>query len=135
MTMIAAPVKIPIKNLQLAPGSMVTEVTEAVRDCMRMDLSVYPPPDLEIEAYITSKTTLDAYELLQVPEVWVYDSGKLMICRLENGQYQASPVSQVFPDLPIPTLIPALIAPTLQVGSRQMLRELRRHMTTDGLVK
>lgn len=219
---IAAPVKIPIKNLQLAPGSMVTitEVSweefeailtelgedrrtriaycngvleimsplpaherphriigdlvkvfldsqerdwedfgsttfkekakkvglepdtcfyiahaEAVRDCLRMDLSMYPPPDLAIEADVTSKTTLDAYELLQVPEVWIYDSGKLMIYRLETGQYQESTVSQIFPNLPIVTLVPELIAKALQGGSSQMLRELRRQMTTDGLVK
>lgn len=84
---------------------------------------------------ITSKTTLDAYELLQVPEVWIYDSGKLMIYLLENGQYQESTVSQVFPHLAISALVPELIAKALQVGSSQMLRELRRQMTPEGLVE
>lgn len=108
---------------------------EAVRDCLRMDLSLYPPPDLAIEADVTSETTLEAYELLQVPEVWIYDSGKLMIYLLENGQYQESTLSQIFPNLPIATLVPELIAKALQVGSSQMLRELRRQMTAEGLVQ
>ena len=32
-----------------------------------------PPPDLAIETDVTSKTTIDAYEGIGVPEVWVYD--------------------------------------------------------------
>ncbi len=28
---------------------------------------------------VTSKTTLDAYEAIAVPELWIYDSGKLTI--------------------------------------------------------
>ena len=38
-----------------------------------------PPPDLAIETDVTSKTTLDAYEAIAVPELWIYDSGKLTI--------------------------------------------------------
>lgn len=124
------------KKVGLEPDTcFYIDHAEAVRDCLRMDLSVYPPPDLAIEADITSKTTLDAYELLQVPEVWIYDSGKLMIYLLENGQYQESTVSQVFPHLAISALVPELIAKALQVGSSQMLRELRRQMTPEGLVE
>lgn len=33
-----------------------------------------PPPDLAIETDVTSKTTLNAYEVIAVPELWIYDS-------------------------------------------------------------
>lgn len=31
----------------------------------------HPPPDLAIEIDVTSKTTLDAYEAIAVPELWI----------------------------------------------------------------
>ena len=42
-----------------------------VRGCTDMDLDIYPPPDLAIESDVTSKTTLEAYQALRVPEVWI----------------------------------------------------------------
>ncbi len=39
-----------------------------VRGCINMDLAIYPPPDLAIESDVTSKTTLDVYQTLSVPE-------------------------------------------------------------------
>jgi Uma2 family endonuclease len=43
-----------------------------VRGCTRMDLNIYPPPDLVIESDVTSITTLDAYTAIGVPEIWIY---------------------------------------------------------------
>ncbi len=40
-----------------------------VRGCTNLDLDDYPPPDLAIEADVTSTTTISAYEAMQVPEV------------------------------------------------------------------
>jgi Uma2 family endonuclease len=60
---------------------------ERVRSLMRMNMEQDPPPDLAIEADITSKTTLAAYAALQVPEVWIYDHGRLTINLLQNGDY------------------------------------------------
>lgn len=99
-----------------------------VRNCMRMDLAVYPPPDLAIEADITSKTTLEAYEALQVPEVWVYDSGKLTTKVFQDGKYVESATSLTFPDLPIAELIPKLVQQAFADGSSQMLRHLRKQI-------
>lgn len=45
-----------------------------VQGCTNMDLAVYPPPDLAIESDVTSKTTLNAYTALRVPEVWIYSN-------------------------------------------------------------
>ena len=35
-----------------------------------------PPPDLAIETSVASKTKLDAYEAIAVPELWIFDGGK-----------------------------------------------------------
>jgi Uma2 family endonuclease len=59
-------VTIPIQAIELAPGS-------------HMDLETYPPPDLAIESDVTSITTLDAYQSLCVPAVWLYRDRQLKI--------------------------------------------------------
>ena len=67
----------------------------------RIDLTVDPPPDLAIEVDLTSKTQLDAYEALRVPEIWRYENKKLLINVLEDGKYVESEISPTFPNLPI----------------------------------
>jgi len=103
---------------------------ERVRSLMRMDMDVDPPPDLAIEADVTSKTTLAAYAVLQVPEVWIYDNGRLTIYLLHAGDYTESSQSLVFPELAIATLIPPLVEEALQVGTSAMLRALRQRLKT-----
>ena len=98
---------------------------ERVRALMRMDMDTDPPPDLAIEADVTSKTTLDAYATLQVPEVWIYDNGRLTIHRLQDGDYQPGTTSQVFPTLPITTWVPDLVQAAIATGTSTMLRTLR----------
>jgi len=63
-----------------------------------MDMDNDPTPDLAIEADVISKTTLDAYLALQVPEAWLYDNGRLTIQLLQDGEYQESKVSLIFPE-------------------------------------
>ena len=41
----------------------------------RLDLTIDLPPDLAIESDHTSKTKLEAYIALKVPELWIYDRG------------------------------------------------------------
>ncbi len=101
---------------------------ERVRSLMRMDMDRDPPPDLAIEADVTSKTTLDAYAALQVPEVWIYDSGELTIYLLQDGDYQAGTTSQVFPDLPITTWVPQLVQDAIALGTSTMLRNLQHRL-------
>lgn len=105
---------------------------ERVRALMRMNMDEDSPPDLAIEADVTSKTTLDAYQVLQVPEVWLYDTGRLTIQLLQNGEYQESAVSLVFPELPICELIPRLVNQAFQQGTSTMLRALRQRMQDGG---
>lgn len=102
---------------------------QEVRNCMRMDLTIYPPPDLAIEADVTSKTTLDIYEALEVPEVWVYTAEKFTINVLTDGKYVESNTSPTFPNLPILELIPELVKQAFTEGSSTMLKKLRKRMS------
>lgn len=81
-----------------------------------------PPPDLAIETDVT-KTTLDAYLAIAVPEIWIYDSGKLTIYLLSNGQYIKSDISPTFPNVPLSEMIPATVERAWMVGSVQALEE------------
>lgn len=96
-----------------------------VRGCTNMNLEVYPPPDLAIESDVTSKTTLNAYQALRVPEVWIYRNRKLTIYILQNEDYTESTVSLTFPDLPIIEMIPQLVQKAIDEGTSRMLRELK----------
>lgn len=83
-----------------------------------------PPPDLAIECDVTSKTSLEAYQAIKVPELWVYNSGKLTIYILQQESYLQSDTSPTFPHLPLTEIIPNTIERSWQVGSVQALQEL-----------
>jgi Uma2 family endonuclease len=87
-----------------------------------------PPPDLAIEADVTSKTKLDAYEAIAVPELWIFDSGKLTLYVLNNGKYEASETSPLFPGLAIAQIVPAAVERAWQVGNLQALEELEAQL-------
>lgn len=102
---------------------------EKMRDRKRIDMTVDPPPDLAIEADVTSQTALDIYEALEVPEVWIYTEEKFTINVLTDGKYVESSTSPTFPNLPILELIPQLVDRAFTDGSSKMLRELRKQMS------
>ena len=82
-----------------------------------------PPPDLALEIDVTSKTTLNAYKDIGFPEIWVYDSGRLKIYLLSNGEYIESNDSPTFPQLPLNQMISPTVERAWQVGSVQALEE------------
>jgi Uma2 family endonuclease len=96
-----------------------------VRSHVRMDMTVDPPPDLAIESDVTSKTTMEAYEVIGVPEVWIYENDKLKINLLQQDGYLETANSLIFPDLNIGEMIPKLVQQAFQKGTSQMLGELR----------
>jgi Uma2 family endonuclease len=102
---------------------------EKMRDRKRIDMTIDPPPDLAIEADVTSQTALDIYEALEVPEVWIYTEEKFTINVLTSGKYVESSTSPTFPNLPILELIPQLVDRAFTDGSSKMLRELRKQMS------
>lgn len=85
-----------------------------------------PPSDLAIESDVTSKTTLDAYEAIAVPELWVYANGKLTIYLLTNGQYIASETSPNFSSISLTQIIPQIVELSWQVGTVEALTEFER---------
>ncbi|MEY3870329.1 MAG: hypothetical protein RLZZ338_4223 [Cyanobacteriota bacterium] len=101
--------------------------------CRRLQ-SDSPPPDLAIETDVTSKTTLDAYEAIAVPELWIYDSGRLNIYLLKEGSYQASNNSEIFPEIPITEMIPTVVERAWQVGSFQALAEWENAIVPSFLI-
>lgn len=83
-----------------------------------------PPPDLAIETDVTSKTTLDAYEAIAVPELWIYNNRKLTIYLFTNGKYLESDTSFNFPEIAVKQIIPTAVERAWQVGTYQALQEL-----------
>ena len=98
---------------------------DLMQGCTNLDLKEYPPPDLAIEADVTSRTTLDAYEAMGVPEVWIYRNKQLKIYLLSNQGYTETSISPTFPDLPLTELIPQLVEKAINEGTSKMLRDLR----------
>ncbi|MBF1999090.1 MAG: Uma2 family endonuclease [Synechococcales cyanobacterium M58_A2018_015] len=92
----------------------------------RLDLSVDPPPDLAIEVDVTSKTQLEAYTRLGVPELWVYEGTELKIYILQAGQYQVFATSPTFPDLPIVVWVSEVLEQSRELGRSPALRAFRQ---------
>lgn len=102
---------------------------EQVKSLQRIDLETDPPPDLAIEADITSKTTMEAYEIIKVPEVWIFANNKLKILVLEQAGYIESSISPTFPDLDVVEMIPQLVQEAFAQGTSKMLRLLRQKLS------
>jgi Uma2 family endonuclease len=92
----------------------------------RIDLTVDPPPDLAIEIDVTSKTQINAYEALNVPEIWRYENGKLEINLLQGEQYIKSQTSSIFPNFPVTEIIPQFVQMARTIGTSSALREFRK---------
>jgi Uma2 family endonuclease len=92
----------------------------------RIDLTIDPPPDLAIEVDVTSKTQLDAYKQLGVPELWRYDNGNLQIDIYRNGEYVKSDVSLTFPNLPILEIIPRFAQQSRLEGRSSALKAFQK---------
>jgi Uma2 family endonuclease len=103
---------------------------EAVIGKERLDLSVDPPPDLAIESDMTSRTELEAYAALRVPELWIYAKGKFSINIWQTDKYIESAVSLAFPGVAIAQLIPQFVQRSKQVGSSQALDEFEQAIGT-----
>ncbi|MDJ1184903.1 Uma2 family endonuclease [Roseofilum casamattae] len=99
-----------------------------MRGKRRVNLSIDPPPDLAIEVDVTSKTQLEAYASLGVPELWIWDSGKLNIYVLRSQHYQLVTQSPTFPELAIANLVTDAIAQSIAIGRSPALRAFRQQV-------
>lgn len=102
-----------------------------MRGRRRINLDIDPPPDLALEVDVTSKTKLEAYTRLGVPELWVYDNTQLTIYVLQAGQYQGVLTSPTFPHLPIVDLVAETIAQGQTIGRSPALRALRNRIRSE----
>ena len=107
-----------------------------VRGINQIDLNEYPPPDLAIEVDITSSSInrLDIYAALGVPEVWRYDDNRLIVLRLEAGEYKECELSPTFPQLP-PSEVMRFLELSKTMGETsliKMFREWVRSQVKDG---
>lgn len=100
----------------------------------RLDLSIDPPPDLAIEIDLTSKTQLDIYAALGVPELWRYEKGRLKISLLQNGKYIDSAISATFPQLPVIVGIGQFLDLSKTTGMSPALRGFRKWIREQGIV-
>ncbi|MDJ0616862.1 MAG: Uma2 family endonuclease [Calothrix sp. MO_192.B10] len=91
----------------------------------RLDMGVDPPPDLAIEIDLTSRTQLDNYQILGVPELWRYGKQGLKINVLENGKYAESDSSPTFPGMPIIELVNQYVQQSKVIGSSQAIQAFR----------
>ena len=91
----------------------------------RLDLSVDPPPDLAIEIDLTSRTRLDNYQILGVPELWRYARRGLQINVLQAGKYVESDSSLTFPDIPIIELVNRYVQQNQVSGRTQAIEAFR----------
>ena len=99
---------------------------DQMRGKRRVDLNFDPPPDLAIEVDVTSKTQLDVYAQLGVPELWRYTQNQLRIDFLQGASYQQVSTSPTFPNLPISDLVAEVLAESSKVGRSPALRALRK---------
>jgi Uma2 family endonuclease len=96
---------------------------QAILGKERIDLTVDPPPDLAIEVDFTSLTDVGAYQLLKIPELWVYRREELKIYLFREDSYQERENSRLFPDINIKKLFPYYVELGWNQGSSLALRQ------------
>lgn len=92
-----------------------------------------PLPDLAIEIDCKSKTTLDAYKAIAVPQLWIHTTNQLTIYLFRDGDYIASVFSPTFPNIPLTQIIPNTVERAYLVGSVQALEELEQALAQSYL--
>lgn len=97
----------------------------AIRGKDTVDLNTDSPPDLAIEIDITSRSRLDNYEALGVPELWRYNGQNLEINLLENGTYVNSNISRTFPNFPLLDAIPRYVEQSKIQGRNATIKAFR----------
>lgn len=101
---------------------------QVMRGKRRVDLTIDPPPDLAIEIDVTSTTQLEAYEALQIPELWRYEKNQLQINLLQDGKYVPSRISPIFYGLPVIELITELLVQSVSLGRSPTLKSFRNRV-------
>ncbi len=98
----------------------------AVAGIKRMNLEVYPPPDLAIEVDISHESSgkLRIHAGLGVRELWIFDGQTMNFHQLSEGRYITIQNSSLFPFL-TPDVLPAFLDQGLNEGVIAMRRAFR----------
>lgn len=98
-----------------------------VRNKLKIDLQVDPPPDLVIEVDLTHSAINKflIYAGLQVPEIWCYQDGKLQIYLLTPTGYQESQTSLAFKSFPVKQIVQFMQLSPHQ-GENARMKEFRK---------
>ncbi len=96
---------------------------QAILGKNKIDLTVDPPPDLAIEVDFTSITDIGAYEIIKIPELWIYRQGVLNIYLLQENSYRESKTSYLFADIDVKTILPKYVELGWNKGSSIVLRQ------------
>jgi Uma2 family endonuclease len=119
-----------LKNSNMAQGLEADDCfyiqnEAAVRGKNRIELATDPPPDLAIEIDIISRTQLNNYAALGIPELWRYNGRNLQISVLQDGKYIQTDRSLQFPNFPIADLIPEYIQRSKTAGRNVAMKAFR----------
>ncbi len=101
---------------------------QAILGKERINLTIDPPPDLAIEVDFTSITDLKAYEILKIPELWIYRQEALKIYLWENDHYIDSDRSRLFLEIDIKNILPYYVELGWTQGSSVALRQFSRRL-------
>lgn len=96
-----------------------------VRGKTKLDLSTDPPPDLALEIDVTSRTHLNIYQSLKVPELWRFDRGKLEINILQDDRYIESQFSPNFSNFHLIEIIPQYLDRARTEGRNKTMKAFR----------
>lgn len=94
----------------------------------RLDLTIDPPPDLAVEVDLTSLTSLDIYQTLAVPELWIDRQGALKIYVLTPDGYRDSADSPTFLGIDVKGILPRYVERAWSAGSIRALREFEQFL-------
>lgn len=118
--------KIPLQAGVEPDACFYIQNRQAILGKERINLTVDPPPDLAIEVDLTSITDLRAYEILKVPELWIYRQGILKVYLLGGESYRESAVSGLFPEIDVPKILPKYVELGWNEGSSVALRQFEK---------
>ena len=119
----------PLANEYELPSDLATlflDTANSIIDKDKIDLGLDPPPDLVIEADVTSKSLnkFVLFSAMGVPEVWRYDDGQVTIYRLASGAYVETEQSPTFPLL-TSEMATQFLAERREMKSTAWLRRVR----------
>ncbi len=99
----------------------------------RLNWQVDPPPDLVIEIDVTTYTAAADYLPYQVPEVWLYKTGKLQIYGLQAEGYFPQSTSRYFPGVDLHPLIAQVFEMATEQGTGIAIRALRQRLLEESI--